>query len=36
VQTLGLIDIPVLDHIIVADDKTLSFAESGIMPSLKK
>ncbi len=33
VQALGAIDIPVLDHIIVADDQSLSFAETGIMPS---
>ncbi|MFT5259811.1 MAG: DNA repair protein RadC [Saprospiraceae bacterium] len=33
VQALGLIDIPVLDHIIVADNQTLSFAESSIMPT---
>lgn len=34
VQVLGLIGIPVLDHIIVADNKTLSFAEQGIMPKV--
>ncbi len=32
VQALGLIDIRVLDHIIVADDQSLSFAELGILP----
>ncbi len=35
VQALGLIDIPVLDHIIVADGEALSFVETGIMSVFK-
>lgn len=32
VQALGLIDINVLDHVIIADDQSYSFAEMGVMP----
>ena len=33
VQALGIIDINVLDHVIIADDKSYSFAEMGALPS---
>ncbi len=33
VQALGAIDIEVLDHIIIADSRSYSFAESGEMPA---
>lgn len=32
VNALGLIDINVLDHVIVADDQSYSFAEMGVLP----
>lgn len=35
VNACGVIDVPVLDHIIVAGVSALSFEEEGIMPSKK-
>jgi DNA repair protein RadC len=32
VNVLGLIDINVLDHVIIADDQSYSFAEMGVLP----
>lgn len=31
VQTLGLIDVHIIDHVIVAGNKTVSFAEQGLL-----
>ena len=32
VQALGIIDINVLDHVIIADENSYSFAEMGTLP----
>jgi len=32
VNALGIIDINVLDHVIIADDQSYSFAEMGVLP----
>ncbi|MEE9446435.1 MAG: DNA repair protein RadC [Arenicellales bacterium] len=32
VQALGMIDIQVLDHVIIADDDSYSFAQMGVLP----
>lgn len=32
VQALGAIDIPVLDHVIVAGERPYSFAREGVLP----
>lgn len=34
VQALGIIDIKVLDHVIIADEDSYSFAEMGTLPGL--
>jgi len=33
VNALGILDISVLDHVIIADDQSYSFAEMGVLPT---